>query len=256
MSKFINELKLVSQVAPQPMGFRTARAVPQKPRMLLVAALAEAGIEHLTDYVTGANAGLVPIPRLSSGAKTMRKVSQAVPSIPWGGWLKDIGGEKVKPVVEADCDFVVFPSDTPLAILQDTEVGKILEVGASLNEGLLRTIDDLPVDAVLIGGEQGKDYLLTWRHLMLFQRCADLLTKPLLASVPSAVSAGELQALWAAGVVGVVVEAPPEGRISELRQMIDKLAFPLPSRRRKAEPLLPRIAEETRTVAEEETEEE
>ena len=256
MSKFINELKLVSQASPQPMGFRAASMAPPKPRMLLIATLAEAGIEHLADYVTGANAGLVPIPKLSSGAKTVNKVSQAMPDIPWGGWLKDIGGEKVKLVVEAGGDFIVFPPDTPLAILQDTEVGKILEVGASLSEGLLRTIDDLPVDAVLIGGEPEKDYPLTWRHLMLFQRCGDLLTKPLLASVPSGIGASELQALWAAGVVGVVVEAPPEGRMAELRQMIDKLTFPLPSKRRKAEPLLPRITEETKTAPEEETEEE
>jgi len=255
MSKFINELKRVSGVGLQPMGFRAAQAVPQKPRMLLVATLAEASIERLADYVAGADAGLVPIPKLSPGAKAIHKISQAMSNIPWGGWLKDIGGEGIKSVVEAGCDFVVFPSDTPLAILQDSEVGKILEVGASLSEGLLKAIDDLPVDAVLTSGEPEKDNLLTWRHLMLFRHCADLLTKPLLASVPSGVGASELQALWAAGVVAVVVETPPQGRISELRQIIDKLTFPLPSRRRKAEPLLPRIAEETKIVPEEEEEE-
>jgi hypothetical protein len=106
------------------------------------------------------------------------------------------------------------------------------------------------VDAVLITSEQAGDYLLTWRHLMLFQRGAWLLTKPLLASVPPSVAASELQALWAAGVVGVVVEAPPQGRISELRQMIDKLTFPLPAKR-KAEPLLPHISGEREMVAEE-----
>lgn len=255
MSKFINELKRVSGVGLQPMGFRAAQAVPLKPRMLLVATLAEASIERLADYVAGADAGLVQIPRLSSGAKTVHKICQAMSNIPWGGWLKDIGGEGVKLVVEASCDFVVFPSDTPLAILHEHKVGKILEVGASLSEGLVKTIDDLPVDAVLVAGEQEKDYLLTWRHLMLFRHCADLLTKPLLASVPSGVAASELQALWAAGVVGVVVETQPEGRISELRQIIDKLTFPLPSKRRKAEPLLPYISGEREIVAEEEEEE-
>jgi len=252
MSKFINELKLVSQLGSPPMGFRAAPAAP-KPRMLLVAALAEANVEDLADYMAGADAGLLPITKLSSAAKTIHKISQAVSSIPWGGWLKDISGEEIK-LAEAGCDFVVFPSDTPLAILQDNKVGKILEVGASLNEGLIKTIDDLPVDAVLISGEPEKDNLLTWRHLMFFWRCAELVTKPLLASVPSSVGASELQALWAAGVVGVVVETPPQGRISELRQIIDKLVFPLPSKRKKIEPLLPRIAEETKIAPEEEEE--
>jgi len=256
MSKFINELKLVSQAGPQPMGFRAAPAVPPKPRMLLVATLAEAGVEHLADYVSGADAGLVPIAKLSSGVKTVHKVFQIISSIPWGSWLKESSGEGTKPVVEAGCDFIVFPSDMPMAILQDSEVGKILEVGASLSEGLIKTIDDLAVDAVLISGEPEKDYFLTWRHLMLFRRCAELLTKPLLASVSANITASELQALWTAGVVGVVVDAQPQGRISELRQIIDKLTFPLPSKRKKIEPLLPRIAEETKIVPEEEEEEE
>ncbi len=251
MSKFINKLKAVSQLGSQPMGFKTAAAPPPKPKMLLVATLAEPNVEGLADYMRGADAGIVPIPKLSSGAKTAHKISQAMPSIPWGGWLKDTSGKGTK-LAEAGCDFVVFPSDTPLAILQDSEVGKILEVGASLSEGLIKTIDDLPVDAVLISREQEKDNLLTWRHLMLSQRCAELFTKPLLASVSPSVTASELQALWAAGVVGVVVETPPQRRISELRQIIDKLTFPLPSKRRKVEPLLPRIAEETKTVSEEE----
>lgn len=254
MSKFIDELKLVSQDSPQPMGFRAAPVAAKKPRMLLVATLAEANVEHLADYVSGADAGLVPIPKLSSGAKTIHKISQAMPTIPWGGWLKDIGGEEIKPLVEAGCDFVVFPSETPMAMLRDAEVGRILEVGLSLSEDLLKTIDDLPIDGVLASGEQGKDYLLTWRHLMLFRRCAHLLTKPLLASVPSGIGDSELQALWAAGVVGVVVETPHQGKISELRQIIDKLTFPPPSRRRKIEPLLPHISGESKTAAEEEEE--
>jgi hypothetical protein len=253
MSRFINELKLVSGASSPPIGFRAAAAAPAKPRMLLVATLAETNIENLADYVSGADAGLVPIPKLSSGAKTVRKMSQAMPDIPWGGWLKDTSGKGAK-LGEAGCDFVVFPSDTSLATLQDSEVGKILEVGASLNEGLIKTIDELPIDAVLISSEQEKGKLLTWRHLMFSRRCAELFTKPLLASVPSSVGASELQALWAAGVVGMAVETPPQGRISELRQLIDKLAFPLPSKRRKVEPLLPHIAEETKIVSEEKEE--
>jgi len=253
MSKFIDELKLVSQDSSQPMGFRAAPAA-KKPGMLLVAMLAEANVEHLADYVSGADAGLVPIPKLSSGVKTIHKISQTMSSIPWGGWLKDIGGEEIKPLVEAGCDFVVFPSETPMATLRDTEVGKILEIDISLNEGLLKTIDDLPIDGMLASDEQGKNYSLTWRHLMLFRRCAHLLTKPLLVSVPSSVNSSELQALWAAGVIGVVVETPPQGKIAELRQIIDKVTFPSSSRRRKAEPLLPYTSGGGETVAEEEEE--
>jgi len=255
MSKFRDELRRVSQVGPQPMGFRAAPAATQKPRILLVATLAEGDTDHLAERVAGADAGLLQITNLSSGTKTVQKICKTMSGIPWGCWLKEGGREGIKPIVEAGCDFVVFPvASSSLAILQDDEMGKILEVEPGLEPGLLKTIDDLPVDAVLTRGEKEKDYFLTWHHLMLFRRCADMLTKPLLASVPSDVAANELQALWEAGVVGVVVETQPQGRISELRQIIDKLTFPSPRKRRKIEPLLPRIAEEKEAVPEEEEE--
>jgi hypothetical protein len=94
---------------------------------------------------------------------------------------------------------------------------------------------------------------------MLFQRFADLLTKPLLASIPSNVNANELQALWEAGVDGVVIEVgagQPTDRLKKLHQVIDKLAFPSQRKRGKVEALLPHIARETSIVTEEDEEEE
>jgi hypothetical protein len=214
----------------------------------------------LADYVAGADAGLLRISKPTSGAKNLQKISQAVSDIPWGGWLTGGLGE-IKQLTRAGCDFVVFPAgSTPLAMLQNDEVGRILEVEASLSEGLLRAVNELPVDAVLIAGEQKEGHTLTWQHLMLFRRFADLLTKPLLVSIPSNVTADELQALWEAGVKGMVIEVTvgqPQDRLKELRQVIDKLTFPSPRKREKTEPLVPRIGMEPGgAIAEEEDEEE
>ena len=258
MSRFIDKLNQVSRVVPQSMGFRKAQPVSGKPKILLIVSLAGASVGGLADYVVGADAGLLRIPKLSSGAKTLREMSQAVPDIPWGGWLKNIDKGGIKQMAKAGCDFVVFPAaNTPLALLQNDEIGKILEVESSLSEGLLRAVNELPIDAVLIAGEQGEGYFLTWHHLMLFQRFADLLTKPLLASIPPNVTANELQALWEAGVDGVVIEVgagQPVERLKELRQTIDKLVFPLQRKRGKAEALLPHIGRESSIVTEEEKE--
>ena len=251
MSKFIDKLERAS-TGGQPMGFRAAKAAAQKPRMLLVAAIAQVDIERLADFIAGADAGLLSVAKLSSGAKNLKRISQAVSDIPWGGWLKEVGREGIGKLAEAGADFVVFPVGNSL--FEDKKLGKILEVEPSLEPALLKTIDDLPVDAVLIASEEDKKFL-TWQHLMLFQRCASLLAKPLLVSVSPEVSAGELGALWEAGVSGVVVKAEPEGRITEIRRMLDKLPSPPPGKRRKAEPLLPRIGGETGIVSEEEEEE-
>ncbi len=256
MSRFIDKLKQATMAAPQSLGFKVAPSASSKPRMLLVASLPGIHDENLTEYMAGADAGLLIISRPSSGLKDIKKVSQAVSGIPWGGWLRSTGG-RIAPTAKLDCDFVVFPAvTTSLAAIQNEEMGKILEVESSLDEGMLKAVNELPVDAVLIGDENKEG--LTWHHLMLLQRFADLLTKPLLASIPSKVTAGELQAIWETGVDGVVVEVgvgQPVARVSELRQAIDKLAFPGQSKRRKATGvLLPYVGSESGTAADEEEE--
>jgi len=249
-------LNQVSQAVPQAIGFRAVQPVSPTPRMLLIADLAQANVDGLADCVAGADAGLLHISNLSEGAKTLQEICQVVSDIPWGGWLRDVEQGGMEQIVEAGCDFVVFPpADTPLAILQDTKLGKILQVEASLSEGLLRTVDKLPVDAVVTAGEPEGEYFLTWHHLMLFQCFADLLTKPLLVSVPSNVTANELQTLWETGIEGVIVKVgvgQPEGRLTKLRQAIDKLTFTSQRKRGKAEALLPYIGGKRGVVSEEE----
>jgi len=260
MSKFIDKLKQVSQVEPQTMGFRAVQKISAKQEMLLVVSLAQPAVSGLADYVVGADAVILPVPKTGSGVKTLPKVSQAVSGIPWGVWLKDEAKGGINQVTQAGCDFAIFPAaNTSLDLLQDDNVGKILQVEASLSDSLLRTIDGLPVDAVLIATEQEEKGSLVWHHLMLFRRFASLLTKPLLVFVPSRVTSNELQALWDAGVdcviVGVEAGQYAEG-LKELRQTIDKLVSTSSRRRGKTEALLPYVSRGTDVVTDEEEEEE
>ena len=259
MSRFIDKLNQVSRVMPQSLGFKKAQPVSEKPGILLIAGLTGTGAGGLADSVVGADAGLLPIPKLSSGTKNFREMPQAAPDIPWGGWLRNTDRDEIKQMAKADCDFVVFPAaNTPLTLLQNDEIGKILEIDSSLSDGLLRAANELPIDAVLITTEERGEYFLTWHHLMLFQRFAGLLTKHLLASIPSNVTADELQALWEAGVDGVVIEVSvgqPADRLKKLRQVIDKLTFPWQRKRGKVEALLPHIGREASIITEEEDEE-
>ena len=260
MSRFIDKLNQLSRTESQPIGFMTAQPASPKPKMQLVASLAQENVDQLADCGAGADAVLLRISKPGPGAKTLQKISQAVPDIPWGGWLPGGGQGKIKQITRVGGDFVVFPAtNTPLAILQDDEVGKILEIEVSLGEGFVRAANELPIDAVLIAGEQKEDYFLTWQHLILFRRFADLLTKLLLVSVAANVTANELQALWEVGVDGVMVDivvGQPVGKLKELRRMIDSLALPSKRKRVKREALLPSIRGEASTLIEEEEEEE
>ena len=237
MSRLIDRLKQISQAAPEPIGFKAASAALPQTKMLLVAGLAQAGFDGLSDCVAGADAGLLPVSELGSGARAIKEAIQTVSGIPWGGRLKNIGEEEISRIAGTGVDFLVFPmASAILPALQGGTIGKILEIEISLDEGLLRSVDKLPVDAALISTEQQDGYFLTWHHLMRIQRCADLLTKPLLVSIPSNVTTTELQALWDAGVDGVVVEVAagqPAGRLIELRQAIDSM--PPASKRKRGE---------------------
>ena len=259
MSELIDKLNQVLQSAPQAMGFRTAKPVSSKPKMVLIARLTEADADNLADYVAGADGVLLYISQ-GPTAKTLKKVSHAMSEIPWGWWLDGGSQGKIKQIVKAGCDFIAFPAaGTSPAIPRDNKLGRILQVDASISEGLLRTASDLPVDAVLVAGEQEAEHPLTWHHLMLFRRFASLLTKPLLVSIPSNTTPEELQAIWDTGVNGVITEieaGQPPGRLNELRQAIDKLT-PRSSRKEgKLEALLPHVTKETEPAADIEIEEE
>lgn len=257
MSQLIDRLKQALRDVAPPMGFRAARTT-SKPRMLLVASLPQAGAGNLAELVAGADAGLMPITKPGSGARVLKEVGQAVPDIPWGAWLENASREGIRKIGAAGGDFVVFPAaKMSLAILEAEKVGKVLAVEALVDEGLLRTVNELPADAIFITGlRQGEP--LTWHHLMLFRRFTDLLTKPVLVPVPMSIAANELQVLWETGVDGVVVEvAPgqPAGGLKRLRQMIDGLTLPSKRKRMKTRALLPGVRGEASRVADEEEEE-
>ncbi len=242
------------------MGFMARQSAFVKAKIQLVVALAEESQALPGDALAGADALFLPASKFSSGAEAINKMSQLMPEVPFGLWLPDSRELSAEEMAKINCDFVVFPAmTTPLKLFENNKAGKILELEASVSDVLLRTANELPVDAVLINHEDKGDYLLTWQHLMLFQRFAALLAKPLLARVSSNVTAAELKALWQGGVDAIVVEVgtgSPAGKLTELRRVIDQTDFPFPRKRQKAEARLSYPSLETKPVTCEEEEEE
>jgi hypothetical protein len=149
------------------------------------------------------------------------------------------------------CDFLVFDTaKAPLALLKEEGLGRIAGIEPSLADGLVRTIEQLPIDAVLIGGEPS----LSVHRLMVCQHLANLVRKPLIVLAHAGMSAEDLKGLWETGMTGVMVEGGAREELTGLRQAIDAL----PAKRRKgkerAEALLPSPREEEITQVEEEEE--
>jgi hypothetical protein len=257
MSRLIDKLRQASQAEHPPMGFGASRTV-SKPRLIIVARLSQTDADNPAELVAGADAGLLPIDSTGSGVKVLEKIVQAVPDIPWGGWLGNTSRSEVKEIEGAGFDFLFFPAaKMSLALLEAEKMGKVLAVEASLDEGLIRAINELPADAVFIASQQ-EEHFLTWQELMLFQHFAALLTKPLLVPVPFNLANNELQLLWELGVDGVVVEVAtgqPVGGLSKLRQMIGGLTLTSKRKRMKVRAILPHLKEEASPITDEEEEE-
>jgi hypothetical protein len=230
------------------MGFRAAIAAAPKPKMALIARVESTeNMAQLADHLTAADAVIVA--QIGVGK---------VPGVVWGLWSDDLNRQQIKAAAEAGADFIILSLNLEFGLPGIEKMGKILLAESSLSDGLIRTINELPAEAVLLAGEEGA---ITWHQLMLCQRVSDLLIKPLLVTVSASVGGDELRALWKAGVDGVVTSvktAKSAERLKELRQVIDKSDFAARPRKKMAA-IVPRIHEETGAVAtdvEEEEEEE
>lgn len=254
MSKLITKLNQLSRNRLAPIGFGKG-ATPEKPRILVIASLNHENLNNSAKAVSGADAVLASS-RTGSELKAIQKASQATPDIPWGARLEGNNHIDIKQLVKANIDFLVFSTESSLELTQTEEIGKILEIGTSINDRQLVTLSKLPVDAVLSTGEHPSEIPLTWHHLMLFQYFSSLQTKPLLVQAPSTLADYELRALWEAGVKGIIVETGTEPDLSALRQTIDKTDFSVRRKEERVDAFLPRISTEKEIPVEEEEEEE
>jgi hypothetical protein len=231
MNKFIERLKQVLQSAPQPMGFRTANNVASRPRIQLVARV-DGSFKTLASRLTSADALILPV------------FQQGNKDIIWGLQIDEGSVEEATQAKKAGADFVVFNIGGTV-LPPEPEIGKILKVDAAITDTMLRTLNELPLDAFLVEDkENGQTF--SWQRLILIHRFAGFFNKPLLISVPLTVTADELKIIWEAGVSGVAVDIGSEAdatALKNLRQIINKLPFPV-QKKKKLTPTLPHIVEE------------
>jgi hypothetical protein len=241
MSRLIDKLNRVRKEDPRPIGFMVNQSASEKSRMQLIALVTAESLSYLS---ASADAAVIAITR-ADDVDTLEEACQIKNGVPAGGWLKSANNTVLKKLLGAPCDFVAFPASAPASVTQKEKLGRVLEVDASLNEGLLRTANDLPVDAVLVSGE-GEANNLTINRLMFIQRLIYLVNKPVLVPIPANLAGPDLQALWDMGVCGLVYEITDEKtgeKLAELRKAIDKLNPPAFRKKPKMIATLPRQQE-------------
>ena len=252
MSEFIEKLKRGTQHTSAPLGFHSKPA-KDKPKMLLIACITEPAMKNAEDLLAGADAAILTINDLVPGLESLRRFAKIKPDIPWGGWLKNIQWLKNE-FPETEADYFVFTTDDPIINLP-VKIGKILEINNLLTDMMIRAIEDLPIEAIMLSDDTGN--LLNWRHILTLQRLDNLVSKPILIKAPAEIARGNLSTLWEVGVDGIVVEVgngQPKDTLQELRLMIDKVSFPIPRKTKKTNVRLPFINTEAAKEEEEEPE--
>lgn len=255
MSKLIDKLRKLSQAAPQPMGFHTSKTVETGSKILIIGRLTVKNTAApIKSNSSDADAVLIHTDEAESTAKDIQKAGKALEDMPWGVYLEESGSD-IATLIEAGCDFVVFSPTSRIPDLpQDEKIGKILQVESSMDDGLLRAINDLPADAVLVTDALDDSETLTVHRLMIYRHLANFITKPLIMPVTATITEAELKALQDTEIDGVMVDVSGEN-LKELSKTISKLPPRTVKKRDKGGVILPRVGTSTPAPEEEEEDE-
>ena len=234
------------------MGFHTSAEAASTPLVIVASLTKTSAADAGSLAAAGIDAGILGLKGLS--AKSLGQLTEAVGGVPLGLFLESTEKDAIAKSIDMGCDFVVFGLKTPLEAINREGLGRILKIESSLEPGLVRTINGLPlsIDAVLIAGDEPA---ITIERLLIYQRFAELLDKPLLVALSSTITADELNGLFQAGVNGLVL---PEGLSAEAVADLKKAAGGLSraaKRKTGAAAILPRLGGEPETGVEEEEEE-
>src|SRR4030043_1595658 len=253
MSKFAEKLQRIYRGLAPALGFRKSDEAESAP-LLIVASLTKTGTAEANALVAvGIDAGIISAKGLS--AKSFGELSRVLGDIPLGLSLESTEKEAIAKSINLGCDFVVFGLKTPLEAVNKEGLGRVLKIESSLEPGLVRAVNGLPIsiDAVLVAVDEPA---ITIERLLIHQRFAELLDKPLLVTLSSMITVAELGGLFEAGFNGLVL---PEGLsaepLADLKKSVSGLSRTT-RRKHKAAAILPRLGGEIETGVEEEEEEE
>jgi hypothetical protein len=250
MSRFADKLKSALQVAPPSMGFFSTARISSKPKMLLMAWANMEDFEKTQELREGADAVVVVSAKVPP-ARTLKATAKALGEIPFGIWFEG-DAQNLKTLDGAGVDFVVFsPDKMPLASIEIDKPGRVAGIPFDLEDSLIRTLSELPVDAVIINSPGTAP--LTLQDLMRFRRLGDWINKPLLAVVPAPITGDEIKALWDAGIDALVVSLSGENQAAfkELRATLDGLTLKTKRKWMRASAIVPVVKQEEAGQSEE-----
>lgn len=250
MSRFIDTLRQTLRGSTPSIGFRKATET-EEPPLVIAVNLTGLGLKE---------AKQLDSKHIEAGVLGTRALEAAT----FEQWKDSLGDTPLGLLIEADskvdvdvfmglgCDFLVCGLKTPFESVNWEKSGKIVLVEPNLESGFARSLNNLPVDAVLVNTPEP---LLTLEQVLVCYRFAALVSKPLLITIRAPLNREALEGLYQAGINGIFLDTGfPLGAIPDLKKVVKNLPR-TPRKRPSAVPLLPRPTSVIEPEVEEEEEE-
>jgi hypothetical protein len=228
VSKLLEKLEQLSKGNSKPLGFAAAAAKSKVANMIVIAAVDDNDKAAVTAAKEYADAILI---NSLDGKNTTSKSG-----LPWGAPINEPAAIK-----ESGCDFILLNTqDSPIAVLQEEKLCRIIEIDPAMPDGLIRATNQLPIDIALIAG----DTSISMKRLLACQHIANMIGKYLIVRIPLEISKEELRELWEIGLTGVVVPVTGDSKksLAALRQAVDALPASRRKRGSKTSATIPQIA--------------
>lgn len=236
MSKLAQRLQRVSDGAPQqPLGFARP-AAPERFLPLVLIAHVTNPSDKVTSTAIKSGAEFVIVPFEPGGSRARPKAPVGIGKTPWGIRADGVSEAHHEQLKAAGCDFIVIDTEaTPIRLLGDEDVAAIAAVATDTEDRVLRAIDGLPYEAVLVDAEPADT--LTVRTMLEYSAVATGLGQNLLAPASPKWGREEFEQLRDAGFAGIVVSVGTAADAEALAGVKDAIEqIPSRSRRRDDRP--------------------
>ncbi len=232
MSELIKKLRIAARLDPPPMGFTKVNKAASKPKPILVARIS-GEFKALASLLKGADAVFVDVQQEEVAARIVGQLSKLKGNFSHGCRLDTLAC-KLK-------DFSVFSLDSDMSEVKKAEKGRVLAIVPEIEDKYLRSLDDLPIDAVMVTGKNNDKCRLTLQNYMLCHRLAMAVSRPLIIHISPDITAQDVEEMWDYGIDGVVVDIDANNPdvIQKFRKIIDSLEFTTRRKKISLTPIIP-----------------
>jgi hypothetical protein len=200
MGNLLDKFERASKGTVQPLGFGAAAKREKVAPMLLIGAI-DAGDSPQAKLAIDAGLDAVII----AGKATAKKSAIQGSIKAANGRIIGVWQDEASENLPAGVDFQVFSSrSSPIGALGGENRTNVMQVVPELEDGLLKTIEHLPVDVFLVSLADAE--MLTVSQLMRLARVRGVTSRWLLAHLAKLPTKAELEQLREAGVSGIVVD--------------------------------------------------